>query len=129
MIKVTCAIIENKGKVLVAQRSEKMHPPLKWEFPGGKIHSTETAEECIIREIKEELNLKVEIISRLKNNFYKYDIKTIDLIPFRVKYISGDIILLEHQNAKWILPDELNTLDMAEADIPIIKDYLKIIGT
>jgi 8-oxo-dGTP diphosphatase len=60
-IRVTCAIIEFAGKVLVVQRSKKMNLPLKWEFPGGKIEEGELEEECIVREIKEELNLDIEI--------------------------------------------------------------------
>jgi 8-oxo-dGTP diphosphatase len=60
-IKVTCAIIEKESDVLVVQRSEKMSLPLKWEFPGGKIENGESEEGCIVREIKEELNLDIDV--------------------------------------------------------------------
>ncbi len=53
MLQVTCAIIEKNGKILCAQRSEKMNLPLKWEFPGGKIEENESLEACLKREIRE----------------------------------------------------------------------------
>ena len=65
LIKGTCAIISFDEKTLVVQRNETMALPLKWEFPGGKIEPAESEEDCIIREIKEELNIKIELISRL----------------------------------------------------------------
>ncbi len=59
MLNVTCAIILFQNKILVTQRSESMKLPLKWEFPGGKLEPGESEEACIIREIKEELNLNI----------------------------------------------------------------------
>lgn len=60
-IQVTCAIIQSDGKILAVQRSEAMSLPLKWEFPGGKIDLGETAEKCLLREIKEELNIDIAL--------------------------------------------------------------------
>lgn len=78
MINVSCAIIINdENKVFVAQRSSEMHPPLKWEFPGGKIEEDETAEESLIREIKEELGVDIEIIQSLVPNTHAYGDKII----------------------------------------------------
>lgn len=57
IIQVTCGIILKDGKVLVAQRSEAMSLPLKWEFPGGKIVRGESEEDCLKRELLEELNI------------------------------------------------------------------------
>ncbi|MBK6285706.1 MAG: NUDIX domain-containing protein [Draconibacterium sp.] len=61
MIKVTCAIIIKNGRILVTQRKANSSHPLNWEFPGGKLNSGETLEYCIIREIKEELDIEIEI--------------------------------------------------------------------
>ena len=69
--KVTCALIGFGEKVLVVQRSEGMHLPLKWEFPGGKIERNETEEECVRREVKEELNIFMYVLSCL--NLYLID--------------------------------------------------------
>ncbi len=128
MIEVTCAIIEDNNKVLVTQRSEKMVLPLKWEFPGGKIEKGETAEACMIREIREELHINIKITKQLNTNTHQYsETKTIKLIPFICELISGEIKLTEHASFLWLSKNELVTLDWAEADIPILNEYLKII--
>lgn len=125
MINVACAIILNKErKILAAQRSFTMSLPLKWEFPGGKIESNETPEQCIIREIKEELDIKISIIRPFTASQYIYPTVTINLIPSICQYVSGEIFLKEHANYKWLNPNELLDLDWAEADIPIVKNYL-----
>lgn len=123
MINVTCAIIEHNEKIVVVQRSEFMKLPLKWEFPGGKIENNETEEACIKREIKEELNIEIELISRLSPVTYKYPSFEIKLIPFIAKYINGEINLSEHKQFEWLTKDRLNNLDWAEADIAILKEY------
>jgi len=126
MLKVTCAIIENNNRVLVVQRSEKMSLPMKWEFPGGKIENNETDEECIIREIKEELNLEIELTGKLNSSKFDYPNISIELIPFIAKQIGGQIRLNEHAAFKYIKKEELLDLDWAEADIPIVKEYLSL---
>lgn len=127
MIEVTCAIIEHINKVLVTQRGEKMALPLKWEFPGGKIEKGETAEACLIREILEELQVNIKITKELNSNTHQYsEIKTIKLIPFICELIDGEIKLTEHANFLWLSKSELSNLDWAEADVPILNEYLNI---
>ncbi len=126
MINVTCAIILKGNKVLVTQRSEKMKLPLKWEFPGGKLESNETEQECIIREIKEELNINIEIIGKLSCCIFDYGSFNINLIPFISNYISGEIVLSEHKDFKWMKKSDLSSLDWAEADLPILKEFLSV---
>lgn len=126
MIDVTCAIIIKDNKVLVTQRSEKMNLPLKWEFPGGKVHKEESKEQCILRELKEELNVDVRIIKQLTNSEYDYGTFSINLIPFVVEYITGVIHLAEHRDALWLTKDELTQLDWAPADIPILNELLQL---
>lgn len=124
MIDVTCAIIIKENRILVTQRSEKMSLPLKWEFPGGKIEKNETAENCILREIKEELNLEIEIIAKLESKQFNYPSFSINLIPFISKYLSGDLNLAEHTDFKWLTKEELISLDWASADIPVLQEFL-----
>jgi 8-oxo-dGTP diphosphatase len=125
-IDVTCAIISFNDKILVVQRSENMKLPLKWEFPGGKIENGESEKECIKREIKEELNIEIELISRLTPSKFDYPNFSIRLIPFIAKYIKGDIELLEHKQYQLLTRERLKGLDWAEADIHILNKYLEL---
>lgn len=126
MVIVTCAIVEFKNKTLVVQRGRNMKLPLKWEFPGGKIEKGESEEECIKREIKEELRIEIELIKRLTPSKFSYPNITVNLVPFVANYVNGDIKLLEHRQYKLLTKDKLMDLDWAEADIPILKEYLSL---
>ena len=125
MINVTCAIIYFNDKILVTQRSEKMKLPLKWEFPGGKLEEDESEIDCIIREIREDINIEIKVLEKLSNSIYDYGTFKINLIPFISTYVSGEIILTEHKDYKIIDKSELLGLDWAEADLPIVEELLK----
>ena len=126
IINVTCAIIMIKDKILVTQRSEKMKLPLKWEFPGGKVEENESEIDCIKREIKEEINIEIEVLRKLSNSIYDYGNFKINLIPFIAKHIIGEIKLTEHKDYKLLQKKELLNLDWAEADLPIVEEFLKL---
>lgn len=125
MIEVCCAIIEdNEGRVLVTQRSSDMSMPLKMEFPGGKIEPGESPENCLIREIKEELDLTIEILSKGEAAAYDYPNFSILLLPFVCRIVAGTIVLKEHAAYAWMEPSDLLNCDWAEADVPIVHQYL-----
>lgn len=126
MIQVTCAIIVNPltHQVLATQRSAIMKLPMKFEFPGGKIEPGETASECLVREIKEEIDLTITVLKELPANIHHYSDFSIELIPFVCEILSGKITLKEHHSYRWSDPSDLLALDWAEADIPILKNYL-----
>lgn len=125
MLEVSCAIIINADqRVLVTQRSATMKLPYKIEFPGGKVEPGETPSQCLIREIKEELNLDVKPIFELPSNIHHYPDMVIKLIPFICEITGGNIQLKEHASYMWLQPKELEHLDWAEADIPIVKHYV-----
>ena len=126
MINVICAIIFFNNKILVAQRNEVMKLPLKWEFPGGKLEDGESEIDCIKREIKEEINIDIEVLEKLSNSIFDYGDFKINLIPFISTYVTGEIILSEHKDYKLLDKTELLNLDWAEADLPILKEFLKI---
>lgn len=123
---VTCAIILIGNKILVAQRSDKMKLPLKWEFPGGKLEENEAEIDCVKREIKEELNIDIEVVKKLSSSIYDYGAFKINLIPFIAKYIHGEIRLAEHKDYKLLEKVELLSVDWAEADLPIVEEFLKL---
>lgn len=125
MTEVTCAIIEKDGKVLATQRARCIHNAGKWEFPGGKIEPGETADECIVREIIEELNIRIVPITRLEPVLHHYPDKTILLIPYICKIKAGSIKLKDHAAFRWLHRDELKNPDWAEADMAVVEQYLK----
>jgi 8-oxo-dGTP diphosphatase len=129
MIDVTCAIIRNEeNDVLVVQRGEKSDHPFRWEFPGGKTHEGESHEECIIREISEELSMDIVICSLLKPVEHDYGNKKIRLIPFTCDTLDELPILSEHVDFRWVSPGNLNYLDLCEADVRVAEQYLTISG-
>ena len=125
VVKVSCAVIEHEGKVLAAQRSATLSLPLKWEFPGGKLEEDETEEEALIREIMEELNVEVEIGVRLPLSIRDDGWREIQLVPFVCQLLTFEIQLIDHEEIRWLAPDEMYDLDWAEADYAIIKNYLE----
>jgi len=121
MLRVTCAIIIHNEKILICQRSNTMSLPLKWEFPGGKVEPGEDETRTIVREIKEELHLDIEVTKRLQPVEHDYPAFRIRLVPFIAKMIGGELLLEEHADARWIAVNELNRYDWAPADLPIVE--------
>ncbi|MBE0501461.1 MAG: (deoxy)nucleoside triphosphate pyrophosphohydrolase [Desulfuromonadales bacterium] len=121
---VTCAIIEANGLVFAAQRSATMNLPLKWEFPGGKIHPGEEPEVCLKREIFEELGIFISVCEQLPSATHQYEHFSVTLYPFLCTIESGEIVLLEHADLCWLPAAQLRTLDWAEADLPVLERYL-----
>lgn len=118
------AIINENGEVLCAQRG---YGSLigKWEFPGGKVESGESDQIALVREIKEELNIDVEVNELIDENYCEYKDKRINLKVYKCKFICGEIKDVEHQALEWKKPDEMDSLDWADADLPIVDTYLE----
>jgi 8-oxo-dGTP diphosphatase len=123
---VACALIEKDGTVLAAQRSATMTLPLKWEFPGGKIEAGETAEECLTRELREELGVSIFIGSALSPATHSYPEFTVTLYPFTCRLTGGAVTMHEHHALKWLEPQQMPELDWAAADLPVIREYMVI---
>lgn len=121
MREVTAAIIMKDNKVLIAQRAPGQRVSGKWEFPGGKIEEGETPEECLKREIFEELDIQIEVLSKFGESILKYDMGTIKLIAFNCKWVSGEIALNVHSQIKWVSRAEFDQYDFAPADIPFVE--------
>jgi len=123
-MKVACAVIEDGGRILAAQRSGAMSMPLKWEFPGGKVRPGESPEECLAREVEEELGLLVRIVRPLPAVVHRYPGFTIELLPFFCAVAGGGLRLNEHSAVAWLAPAMLREMDWAAADIPVVESCL-----
>ena len=127
MIDVTCAVIRNEeGMVLSVRRGPSMDNAGKWEFPGGKTRPGEDHEECIIREIDEELGISIIIAGVLEPVEYDYGDKIIRLIPFICDTLASRPQLREHDEYRWMKPADLVRLDMTAADIPVAEQYIAL---
>jgi 8-oxo-dGTP diphosphatase len=125
MINVTCAVIRNEeDEVLIVQRGEKTDHPYKWEFPGGKISPGETEDECIIREIEEELSMEIVIVGKMPEVEHDYGIKKIKLIPFICDTLDELPFLTEHIDFRWVSVEDLDSVDFSEADVYVSKSYV-----
>lgn len=126
MINVTCAVIRNEeDEILIVQRGEATDHPFKWEFPGGKLAPEETEEDCIIREIDEELSIEVVICGQLPEVEYDYGHKQIKLIPFICDTLDELPFLSEHSAFRWVTANDLLTVDFSEADVFVVNSYLE----
>ena len=121
---VACAIIELDGKVLAAQRSASMTLPLKWEFPGGKIEAGESPEQCVVREICEELGVSVAVKAPCSPATHSYPDFTVTLYPCTCRLTGGLVTAYEHHALQWIEPVRMKELDWAAADLPVLGEYL-----
>lgn len=122
-IKVVAAIIQKENKILATKRGYGEFINM-WEFPGGKIEPGETKEEALIREIKEELNIEINVDKFAIDIEYQYPNFYLFMSCFMCSIKEGSIELLEHNDGKWITKEELNTLNWLPADIDAVN-YLK----
>lgn len=121
---VTAAILEKDGNILIAKRRKGKTLGGKWEFPGGKIEPGETPQSCLRRELKEEFGIETEVGDFFCSSLFQYSFVWIELLVYKVKYISGDFKVNEHDDAKWINPGELNNYDFMDADKPVVRRLL-----
>lgn len=131
MINVCCAIILKDARILAVQRGPESSHPYLWEFPGGKIQVDETANDCIVREISEELSIRISILSALESVTFDYGNKQIKLIPFVCEIASGEIVLTEHLAQKWFGFNEWQSINWSDADRELIlknQEILKALG-
>ena len=122
-IKVVAAIIKNEDKILATKRGYGEFINM-WEFPGGKIEPGETKKQALVREIKEELNIEINVDKFALDIEYQYPNFYLFMSCFMCSIKEGSIELLEHNDGKWITKEELNTLNWLTADIDAVN-YLK----
>ena len=127
IINVVGAVIIDNDKFFCAQRSENSSLPLMWEFPEGKIEKGEQPENALKREIKEELNIDIDIIDFICNASYEYSFGFVYFKTFLCRSNNIDSLeLLEHKDSRWLYVDELFSINWAPFDIPTIEALMKL---
>ena len=119
-IRVAAAVIRRDGTVFATQRG---YGPYKdsWEFPGGKIEPGETPEEALRREIREELDTEIAVEEPAAHVEYDYPEFHLSMDCFFCSVVSGSLILKEHESARWLSPEELDSVDWLPADRELIR--------
>lgn len=126
---VTAAIIEKNGRILIGKRKEGKHHAGKWEFPGGTLEEGETLEQCLKRELEEELAVDAQIGELYCIGEHVLTPEwTIRLFAYRVNRISGTLTPKEHEEIKWVRIKELADYEFPEADGPIVEKLISECG-
>ena len=129
MIEVTAGIFEKDGLVFAARRKAGKHLAGYWEFPGGKIEQNETPQECLRRELEEEFEVTVEVGDFVGSSIYDYGEKVIRLMAYKVKHLSGEFTLHDHDEFCWLPLQRLSELRWAPADVPLVEKYVALSST
>jgi 8-oxo-dGTP diphosphatase len=118
---VTAAILEKDGRILIARRGPGGALAGKWEFPGGKLEEGETPEQCLQRELREELGIESEVGEVVASSVFHYAHGSIDLVAYRVHHVSGAFVPSVHDAIEWVAAVDLSNYDFAPADVPIVQ--------
>ena len=118
---VTAAIIRHDGKILIARRKSNVPYPLLWEFPGGKVEINEDPKACVVRELKEELDIDIKVEDVFDVVYYRYPEKPVLVLAYRCTWTSGAVRDLDVSEHRWVLPEQLMLFDFLPADLPLIE--------
>ncbi|MBQ46614.1 MAG: 8-oxo-dGTP diphosphatase MutT [Zetaproteobacteria bacterium] len=125
VIRVTAAIFEQNGRIMAARRSPGKHLAGYWEFPGGKLEIGELPEECLKRELWEELGVEVDVGALFGTNLHQYESIHIELMAYWVSHRSGEFRPVDHDKILWLEADLLDSLKWAPADLPIVDKLIE----
>ncbi|MGN0840477.1 MAG: (deoxy)nucleoside triphosphate pyrophosphohydrolase [Candidatus Ornithospirochaeta sp.] len=123
-IRVSAAVIHRDGKIFATKRGYGEYKG-KWEFPGGKREEGESGEEALYREIREELDSKVEIEKLICTTDFDYPTFHLTMDVYLASLVEGKLTLLEHEDAKWVSLDSIDNLDWLPADWSVIDEIKK----
>ncbi len=125
-IEVVAAIILRDGKLFATQRGYGEWKDW-WEFPGGKIELGESPEDALKREIREELATEIEVEDLLTTVEYNYPQFHLTMHCFLCSIITGQLSLLEHEDARWLSMEELDSVKWLPADVDVLKSVIRIL--
>ena len=120
-VDVGAAIIFNRERILISQRDEKSHLSGFWEFPGGKREPYESFEDCVVREIREELNIDIRVESYFETVNYEYAEKIVLLKFYLCRYLGGEVQALGCRQFRWVPLCELGSYKFPPANEPVLE--------
>jgi 8-oxo-dGTP diphosphatase len=122
-IEVVAAVIQHQNKILAVQRGPAKYAYIseKWEFPGGKMEAGETEQQTIIREIREELDMQIAVKAKLLTVEHTYPDFHLTMHTYLCETEQSEPILTEHLAFRWLSIDQLEEIDWAGADVPIVE--------
>jgi 8-oxo-dGTP diphosphatase len=126
MIDVTAAILIENGRVLIARRRPGTSQAGMWEFPGGKVRPGESPEQCLKREIQEELGIRIAVGEFFGESIYAYEDKTIRLMAYRVRAEGGIMSPNDHAELAWVATADLRRYRFCPADVPFTEKLQKM---
>lgn len=128
MVEVVAALIWNKGRFMICQRSKNKSRALLWEFVGGKVEKGETKEQALIRECREELDITVSVGNEFMSVTHEYPDITVHLTLFNATIKEGEPTLIEHCDLKWITSAEIQNYEFCPADSKMLAEIVNIYG-
>ncbi|MCC6240690.1 MAG: 8-oxo-dGTP diphosphatase MutT [Phycisphaerales bacterium] len=123
-IHVAIGIIIDQGKILICRRRDDVHLGGSWEFPGGKVEPDESIQQCLIRELHEELGITARIDQALETIEYRYQQISVRLAPFICTIQSGAPTALSASELRWVKPDELDNYTFPPANARLIAELI-----
>lgn len=125
-VTVVGAMIERDGKYLITQRKPTATLPLLWEFPGGRVEPGETDTQALARELKEEMDITIDVNDQVMHVQHSYPDYDIDFRVYRCKLVSGEIRHLRVHDHRWVAPPELDEYEFPPADQKTFEQLLEI---
>jgi mutator protein MutT len=123
-VEVAIALVWDDERLLVTRRPAGTHLEGQWEFPGGKLEPSETPEACAVREVLEEVGLRVAALTRRAPIRHDYPERQVVLHPVDCDLLGGELRLLEVDDARWLLRHELSTLSFPEANRALVAELI-----
>lgn len=118
---VAAGVLEREGTILAARRKRGSHLEGHWEFPGGKLEPDESPEDCLVRELAEEIGVRVRPQEILEVVFHKYPEKSVLLLFYRCELLEGEPQPIECDEVRWVALADLPSLEWAPADVPFVR--------
>jgi 8-oxo-dGTP diphosphatase len=121
VVEVAAGLVCHEGRYLIARRKPGVHLAGFWEFPGGKREPGETLEECLRRELFEELSIRIDVPTPFQIIRHEYAEKTVELHFFHCRIEAGQATAIDCAEIRWVSPHELGDFEFPPADRPIIE--------